>query len=122
MAAFDFNILYIPGHKNMVADALSREPLVRPRFRRRLTITSHADLLKEAKSLQVGSVQDMFRLSSELSEAREQQAASMSHGVCVGATHVIQCEAGGRGSSEEVSAVLHDMSSTILNGKVASDA
>ena len=41
----------------------------------RLTRTPYTDLLKEAESLQLESVQDMFRLSSERSEAREQQAA-----------------------------------------------
>ena len=33
VAPFDFDICHIPGPKNVVADALSREPFVRPRIR-----------------------------------------------------------------------------------------
>lgn len=111
LAAFDFDILYIPGPKSVVADALSREPFVR--HIHYLTRTPYIEQLKEAQNLQEESVQDM---SSELVELREQQAVSVtdsmwvetpeSVGLCVGATHVAQKMAGGRVSRDEVSAVL----------------
>ena len=52
-------------------------------------------MLKEAELLQV-----------ELSEAREQQTASVSDALCFWAAHVVQSESGGRVSDEEALAVL----------------
>lgn len=71
LAPFDFDIQYIPGPKNVVADALSHEPFVRQRMLQRLTRTPYADLLEGAENLQANSVQDMFRLSAKLPEMRE---------------------------------------------------
>ena len=76
-----FQILYIPGPRNVAADSLSIEPFVRPRIMHRLTRTPYADLLKEEESLKVDSVQDTFCLSSGQSKARAQREASMSDGV-----------------------------------------
>ena len=60
LAPFDFDILYITGPKNVVADTLSREPFARPTsIMQRLTRTPYTDLPKEAESLQVNSVQAM---------------------------------------------------------------
>ena len=72
----------------------------------RLTSTPYADLLKEAESLQVYSVQDILLLSSELSDTGEHQVAFMSDGVCVEATHVARKKTGCRVSHVEVKAVL----------------
>ena len=102
LAPFDFDIQYIPGPKNVFADALSREPFVRSRVLHRLTRVPYDVLLEEARGLRVDDVQDMFRLSCEQPEAGCR--TSMASG----------CELGRDGdnvhrliSGEEVSAVLH---------------
>ncbi|KAJ8375590.1 hypothetical protein SKAU_G00061700 [Synaphobranchus kaupii] len=96
---------YIPGPKNVVADALSREPFVNSRILHRLTRTSYAALLEEAEGLRVDAVQDMFHISTELSEMREKSAVLMP-----GEPVVSSCleDDGERGmiSCDEVSAVL----------------
>lgn len=63
LAPFDFDIQYILGPKNVVADVLSREPFVRSKVLHRLTRIPYDVLLEEARGLRVDDVQDMFRLS-----------------------------------------------------------
>ncbi|KAL0153279.1 hypothetical protein M9458_051454, partial [Cirrhinus mrigala] len=61
LAPFDFDIQYIPRTKNVVADALSREPFV----------AHYSTLLKQAANFKKDDVQNMFRLSVELPEMRD---------------------------------------------------
>lgn len=70
LAPFDFDIQYIPGTKNVVADALSREPFVQSKILHRLTRAPHSTLLKQAANFKMDDVQNMFRLSAELPEMR----------------------------------------------------
>ena len=63
LAPFDFEIRYIPGPKNVVVDALSREPFVQPSLIHRLIKVPYGALVEEAEALNPDSVQDAFRQS-----------------------------------------------------------
>ncbi|KAJ8409993.1 hypothetical protein AAFF_G00210340 [Aldrovandia affinis] len=61
LAAYDFNIKYIPAPKNTVADALSRAPFVDGRISHRLIRESYEVLQADSEKLSSCSVQDLFR-------------------------------------------------------------
>jgi hypothetical protein len=101
LAPYEFDIKYIPGKMNVVADALSREPFVRPSALHRLTRVPYETLLAEADAVRTDRVQDVFRWSSHPFDK-----ASDSNEV------VISCQAtvdppSGALSRHEVAAVLH---------------
>lgn len=64
LAPYDFSIQYIPGNKNVVADAMSRQPFVQGRASRRLVTEPYARLLEEANHLKEDEVQHAFRISA----------------------------------------------------------
>lgn len=64
LAPYQFDIKYIPGPKNIVADALSREPFAHPSALHRLTRTAYEPLLAEADAVCTDQVQDVFRWST----------------------------------------------------------
>uniref|UniRef100_A0A8C7ZJZ8 Gypsy retrotransposon integrase-like protein 1 n=1 Tax=Oryzias sinensis TaxID=183150 RepID=A0A8C7ZJZ8_9TELE len=61
LSAYDFDLKYIPGPKNVVADALSREPFASP-VSDRLLKEPYSRLIQEADGAEVNMVQDAFRL------------------------------------------------------------
>lgn len=99
LAPFQFDIRYIPGPRNVVADALSREPFVKSSASHRLTRVPYAKLLEEAAGVQGACVQEALRWSVNPLEI----SSECGQVVAAQCTTVVKS---GSMSSQEVDAVL----------------
>lgn len=71
LALYQFSIRYIPGSRNDVAEALSREPFVKQSALHFLMRVPYDSLLRKASAVQGEQVQDVFRWSAHPSGISE---------------------------------------------------
>lgn len=89
LSPYTFNIKHISGSKNIVADALSRDPFSRS-MSQRLISEPYENLLAEAEATKVEGVQDVFRCKVQCSQAQ----------VCATTKAPCGSEVGSQGSSD----------------------
>lgn len=102
LAPYRFDIKYIPGPKNVVAYALSREPFVRPSVFYRLTRVPYNALVEESQVVNPKNVQDVFRWSCHPFEKQAQNKSCSD----IEVNHVAYSESA-LASQEDVSAILN---------------
>lgn len=103
LAAYDFDLKYVPGPKNTVADALSGEPFVRSSISHRLVKEPYLSLLDVVNGVVTGTVQEAFRLTTNCQAI---QTADDSAGGDLSPAQDTCLPSGGAIGAEEVSAIL----------------
>ena len=98
LASYVFDIKYIPGPKNTVADALSRRPFAKPVVGKRLLQDAYSELLVKAVPVSSDSVQEAFRHSNTIRDDHSSKGEEE--------LYVSQCVKTQSFSKDEVSAIL----------------
>lgn len=114
LAPYQFDIRYIAGSRNVVADALSREPFVKQSALHRLTRVPYNSLLKEASAVQGEQVQEVFRWSAHPFEPDTESVIEPTHGMLAVNSQTPVSGPSGSWSVMEVSAVMEAKRSNVV--------
>ncbi len=100
LACFNFDIKYVPGPQNVIADSLSRVPFVKSGVTQRLLQVPYDTMLTDMRGMSSDSVQDAFRWSCNKTQEEsviQHQSCTVNNNIDMGHLPV---------ASSEVSAVF----------------